>query len=137
LGAPLTDRVDTFLGIAGGNWGLSSCILAPEIQTCNDLNGFYPGYAIGPLGLSSYLSVLNDDDNREGQHVFSISSRWDEVAMFGGIVYGRDTCEIPGEDDGYIFLSPEYTHMALRDDTAAMQYDVVTTQRFSSAGSYY
>lgn len=28
LGKPLTDKVDTFVGIAGGNWGLANCYAA-------------------------------------------------------------------------------------------------------------
>jgi len=88
LGAPLTKRVDTFVGIAAADLGLADCYLMPEIPTCNPLNGFYPGYAIGPLGLSTYLYDLNEDKHREGQHVFSICSTCDELIKYGDIVWG-------------------------------------------------
>lgn len=52
LGPALSSKVDTFVGIAGANWGLSLCYTFPTAQTCNALNGFYPGFAIGPMGMS-------------------------------------------------------------------------------------
>jgi len=61
LGPSLAGKVDTFVGIAGANWGLTACYLDPLPGTCSSLNGFYPGYAYGPLGLSSYLADLNND----------------------------------------------------------------------------
>jgi len=59
LGSALTNRVDTFVGIAGANWGLTACYLDPLPATCSNKNGFYPGYAAGPKGLSQYLTDLN------------------------------------------------------------------------------
>lgn len=45
IGPPLTDRVDTFLGIAGANYGLCMCQFAQTIPAwCNALDGLYPGY---------------------------------------------------------------------------------------------
>lgn len=55
LGDALTDKVDTFVGIAGANWGLTACYELPMYATCNKNNGFYPGYMVGPVGLSDYL----------------------------------------------------------------------------------
>jgi hypothetical protein len=52
LGGPLTDKVDTFVGIAGANWGLTSCYISPIYDTCSKLNGFYPGYETGGKGMS-------------------------------------------------------------------------------------
>jgi len=52
LGAALTSRIDAFIGIAGANWGLTECYLTPIYATCGATNGFYPGYATGPKGLS-------------------------------------------------------------------------------------
>jgi hypothetical protein len=39
LGSPLTSRVNIFLGIAGGNLGLSDCLVSPIIPTCGMTNG--------------------------------------------------------------------------------------------------
>lgn len=38
LGPPLTDRVDTYLGIAGPNWGLSNCAISfyDFFKCCNN-----------------------------------------------------------------------------------------------------
>ena len=91
LGASLTDRVDTFVGIAGANYGLAACYADILDDTCNKKNGFYPGYAIGPMGLSDYLQELNDDKTREGSYVASILSTFDDLILFGDLVYGRYT----------------------------------------------
>ena len=45
IGPPLTERIDTFLGIAGANYGLCLCQFAQTIPAwCNALDGLYPGY---------------------------------------------------------------------------------------------
>ncbi|MBC7797633.1 MAG: lipase, partial [Pyrinomonadaceae bacterium] len=56
LGSPITSSVDTFVGIAGANWGLVSCYQTnSSTPTCGATNGLYPGYASGspPYGLSN------------------------------------------------------------------------------------
>lgn len=88
LGVSLASKVDTFIGLAGANLGLVSCYVAPLYQTCNSLNGFYPGYAIGPLGLSSYLYELNQDTTKEGDYVFALMSAYDDLIGAGDIVWG-------------------------------------------------
>mmetsp|Transcript_43057 Transcript_43057/g.31434 ORF Transcript_43057/g.31434 Transcript_43057/m.31434 type:complete len:145 (+) Transcript_43057:291-725(+) len=67
LGESLTHRVDSFVGIAGANYGLTSCAgtMVLLYDTCNDDNGFYPGWAPG-LGLSTYLDDMNEDGTKEG-----------------------------------------------------------------------
>lgn len=91
LGAALTSRVDTFVGIAGANWGLAICFSDPLPATCSAKNGFYPGYMIGPMGLSDYLSELNNDKTKEGSYVASILSTFDDLILFGDLVYGKYT----------------------------------------------
>lgn len=45
LGPPLTNRIDTFLGIVGPNYGLCVCQLAQTVPAwCNALDGLYSGY---------------------------------------------------------------------------------------------
>lgn len=95
LGPSITSKVDTFIGIAGANYGLTSCYSIPLIATCNAVSGFYPGYAIGPLGLSSYLEYLNDLTVKEGSYAFAIFSTYDDLIGFGDVVYGRYTSEFP------------------------------------------
>jgi hypothetical protein len=55
LGPSLDSKVDTFLGIAGANWGLVNCYGAVSSPTCNNLNGFYPGYSAGPSWSKQFL----------------------------------------------------------------------------------
>jgi len=95
LGSSLASRVDTFVGICGANWGLAACAADFIDDTCNNVDGFYPGWAIGPLGLSTYLDDLNSDKTKEGSHVFAMLSTWDDLILFGDLVYGRYTSEIP------------------------------------------
>ena len=117
LGASLAGKVDTFIGIAGANWGLATCYALPEYQTCNNLNGFYPGYAIGPLGLSHYLSDLNNNKIKEGSYVYALLSEFDDLIGYGDLVWGKFTSEWPTIDSSKIYKTPEYTHMHMRDET--------------------
>jgi triacylglycerol lipase len=84
--------VDTFLGLAGVNYGMCFCEGTSALYEpfCNKDNGFWPGdqcdfnyldCGLSPLPFpcssvtySSYLSQLNNDPTREAQFVFSIWS---------------------------------------------------------------
>jgi triacylglycerol lipase len=39
LGAPLSAKVNVFIGIAGANEGLVDCYSSPELPTCGYTNG--------------------------------------------------------------------------------------------------
>jgi hypothetical protein len=43
LGESLADKVDTFIGLAGANYGLVNCEYTYTLPTCNEYTGFYPG----------------------------------------------------------------------------------------------
>src|SRR6185295_9798842 len=59
LGKPITDEVDTFVGISGANEGLQSCdLLGNPNPTSSTLNGFSQH--------SKFLHDLNADPTREG-----------------------------------------------------------------------
>lgn len=59
LGEPLTDKVNTFIGIAGANYGLVTCGYVGDLMpTCNKANGFYPGSSAAS-GPGTYLNSLN------------------------------------------------------------------------------
>ncbi|CDW83166.1 lipase [Stylonychia lemnae] len=133
LGVSLANKVDTFIGIAGGNYGLTACYVAPIIQTCNSLNGFYPGYAIGPFGLSSYLQELNDDSIQEGSYTFGLMSSYDDLIGAGDIVWGRYTSKWPTMTDSKVYDSSEYTHMKLKELTVETQYQLITNHKFGHA----
>ncbi|MDR3673435.1 MAG: lipase family protein [Holophaga sp.] len=125
LGTPLTSFIDTFVGIAGANWGLTSCYTtAGSTPTCATTNGFYPGYAFGPMGLSSILTNINSTSHYEGSHVYTLWSHVDEIIMYGDVVWGRYTSEIPGQN-GEV-TSTVYGHDQCKDLTGYNQWRMVT-----------
>lgn len=63
------------------------------------LNGFYPGYAPGPIGASKYLDELNRDHHKEGKHTYALYSKIDDLIGFGDLVWGRYTSQWPTMDD--------------------------------------
>lgn len=123
LGDSLASYVDTFLGIAGGNYGLTSCYTAEEFPTCGDVNGFYPGISWG-VGLSTYLEDLNSDSDSEIGYVASMLSTADDVILYGDLVWGQYTSQIPGEDASKIYNN--LTHMELKSETCAEQLKIIT-----------
>jgi pimeloyl-ACP methyl ester carboxylesterase len=133
LGESLANKVDTFIGIAGANYGLVNCYLIPlQFPTCNQLNGFYPGDALGPQGLSQYLKELNNDQIKEGANVFAIFSTGDDLIGYGDIVYGRFTSVWPTVQAYKTFTFQISCHMQLRDQTAVEQYNLITKHSFQS-----
>jgi triacylglycerol lipase len=129
LGSSLTSSVDTFVGVAGGNRGLTSCYLSgPTTPTCGNTNGFYPGYLVGllgPYGVSSFLTELNSAANYEGAYRYSIWSSVDEIVGYGCVVYGLNTCRIPGQTGEKSFASVPYGHFGVKDLTAYWQFQMV------------
>ncbi len=128
LGPPLTGRVDAFVGIAGANRGLANCFAAVwTAPTCSADSGFFPGYlGFGGLwGVSRFLSELNDAAHFEGDRVYSIWSTSDQVVGYGGVVYGRYTSRIPGQDDEKVYHGYPYGHFCTRDLSAPVQLQMV------------
>lgn len=129
LGSALTTSVDTFVGIAGANRGLTSCYLSgPSTPTCGSTNGFYPGYLVGgfgPYGVSSFLVELANASHYEGSYVYSMWSSADEVIGYGTIVYGESTCRIPAQNGEKTFSSYPYGHFGVKDQTAYYQWRMV------------
>ena len=131
LGPPLTDRVDTFVGIAGANRGLAACYYYRDQPTCSDRDGFFPGRLSfwGLAGLSDVLEALNSAPGFEGQHVYSIWSAADQLIGFGGLVYGRYTSRIPEQDGEKVYSTYPYGHFCVRDLSARVQLEMVRDQR--------
>jgi triacylglycerol lipase len=130
LGASLTSSVDTFVGIAGANWGLVSCYqTGGTTPTCAATNGLYPGYSAWspyPLGLSNILYNLNSSGSHyEGGFVYSIWSTADEVIGYGDVVYGRYTSQIPGQNGEKRFGAYPYGHINSKDLTGYYQWRMV------------
>lgn len=129
LGAAITSSIDTFVGIAGANWGLVSCYqIGGTTPTCAATNGLYPGYAPGspPFGLSNILYNLNTSGSHyEGAFTYSIWSTVDEVIGYGDLVYGRYTSQIPGQNGEVRFNAVPYGHINSKDLTGYNQWRMV------------
>ncbi len=129
LGDPISDCVDTFVGIAGANRGLVSCYqCAGSVATCSNSNGLYPGYlmwGMGPFGVSDILQNINSTSGYEGDKVYTIWSTVDEVIGYGCVVYGSYTTRIPGQDGEKVFRSVPYGHFNVKDKTCSVQYNMV------------
>lgn len=124
IGAPLTSSVDTFVGIAGANRGLTSCYLSgPSTPTCGSTNGLYPGYLLGlaVVGRSSFLNDLLAQSKFEGAYRYSIFSTVDEIIGYGGLVYGEYTARLPGQTGEKKYTAYPYGHYNSKDLTASVQ----------------
>jgi hypothetical protein len=84
------------------------------------------------MGMSKYLQELNDDQIKEGNHVFTIFSVDDDLIGFGDIVWGRYTSVWPTVDAQKVYNYDINCHMALRDETAPVQYNLVTKHSFTA-----
>ena len=128
VGAPLTDHVDAFVGIAGANFGLTSCFLTgPTTPTCSAGNGLYPGTLLGVAvtGRSAYLTDLLQTSGYEGGFRYALWSTVDEIIGYADIVYGQPTSRLPGQTAEVTFASAPYGHFGLKDLTADVQLALV------------
>jgi pimeloyl-ACP methyl ester carboxylesterase len=127
VGPPLTDRVDTFVGIAGGNLGLSACYMTPAVPACSMTDGFYPGQLfLGEvIGQSTFIKELNETTGYEGAYRYSMWSVADEVVGGACLVWGSNTCKIPGHTAEKVYYVQPYGHYGMRDLTAEVQYQMV------------
>eukprot|EP00347_Sterkiella_histriomuscorum_P003794 403362914 len=131
IGEPLNKRVNTFIGIAGRNWGKSACLISfyyDNYRNCNRLNGGYPGDEDAqpyPKNMSLALLELNVNPIKEAEHTYAIFSVYDSPIMFS-----RYTSEWPTMDASHMFTTPEYDHVGSRDLSAEMQYNLVTYHSF-------
>ncbi|KAK5974882.1 Triacylglycerol lipase [Trichostrongylus colubriformis] len=106
LGGPLTKYIDTFVGVAGPNHGITlqvggvaipGCVLS-IIPVCNQVTGLYSGLCPSE---SEFLQDINRQAGYEGQHIFSIYSKKDQVV--GHIVCGKVTSQIAGQMGEKVF----------------------------------
>ncbi len=128
VGPSLTSSVDTFVGIAGANRGLTSCYqTGPSTPTCGSTNGLYPGWWAGwyVAGRSSYLNDLLAQSRFEGAYRYAIHSTADEIIGYGGLVYGEYTARIPGQTGEKMYTSYPYGHFNSKDLTADVQWNMV------------
>jgi hypothetical protein len=128
IGPPLTSSVDTFVGIAGANLGLTSCYqTGGSTPTCGATNGLYPGWwnGFGVSGRSAYLDDLMSSSKYEGSYRYSIWSSADEIIGYGDVVWYDYTSRIPGQTGEKTYSSAPYGHFGLKDLTQSVQYNMV------------
>lgn len=127
LGSSLSSQVDAFVGIAGANKGLTNCYPYPSYLTltCDDETGLYPGYLWwgSVYGLSDILLDINSSVGYEGSYRYSIWSGNDVIVGYGCIVYGSNTCFIPGQTGNKELSS--LGHFGLKDYSGSTQYSMV------------
>jgi len=115
LGKPLTDSVDTFVGIAGANHGLASALWTGDfVPTTNTTDGLHPA--------SKFLKDINAVNHDEGSHVFSIWSHVDELV---GVGIAGATSPIPGQDGQKVYGTFPFGHMGLKNLTAETQLAMI------------
>ena len=130
IGKPIGNRVKTYIGIAGGNYGVEICSIGfffDNFRICNKDNGYWPGTAQPgkkyPNDMSSFLLKLNKDPRKEGDHTYAFAAINDEVLP--AYTYDRLTPDFPTCDQVLIFNSTEYTHVGVRDLTPHVQYALI------------
>jgi len=116
VGDALTSKVALFVGMAGANLGLNACIGGDAIPTCGTKDGFYPGL-LPTSGPSQYLKSINTMGGSEGDKVYSIWSKNDDLIGAGCVVWGKITSEIPNQTGEVVKSGFEWTHFKVRDDT--------------------
>ena len=122
LGPSLQLKVKSFIGIAGGNLGLATCLNTPILPACSPKDGFFPGATVVSPP-SEYLNDLNKSGGSEGSNVYAIWSKYDDVILFGCVVWGKITCRIPSQTSEIEKTTSEWGHMALRDNIGPDLFD--------------
>lgn len=95
VGASLSSKVKTFIGLAGANLGLVACTGGTAIPTCSNIDGFNPGLT-AISGPSKFLASLNTG-GKEGSSVHTIWSKNDDLILYQCVVWGKVTSRIPGQ----------------------------------------
>lgn len=116
VGAPLTSKVKTFVGLAGANLGLNQCYGATAIPTCGAVDGFYPGL-LSTSGPSKYLAEINSNSAAEAGKVYTIWSKYDDLIQSQCLVWGKVTSRINGQAAEIVKTTTDWGHFALRDKT--------------------
>ncbi len=123
IGDPLLERVNTFVAIAGCNYGSAMC--AHDFwrsKKCCDKNlGAWGGSQDDkpwPNDMSSFLRDLNSDPQREAKHMYVIATMNDEIIP--SMIFSKFTPEFAGLNQTFIFSDPLYDHCGVRDLTVEL-----------------
>ncbi|CAD8147550.1 unnamed protein product [Paramecium pentaurelia] len=128
LGDPLTSNVKVFVGLAGGNQGLTSCYTSgSSLPTCGMTNGFYPGQP-PYVGRSEFLEQLDSNSAKEGKYIVTGRANYDEIIGGNNLVWGKYTTRIKNENEEILFNSPSVGHFGLRDEAGPQIYSILKKQ---------
>ncbi|KHJ78612.1 triacylglycerol lipase [Oesophagostomum dentatum] len=114
LGPPLTELIDTFLSVAGANYGSALCVVPIPVGTCNRRTGLHCE--------SAFLQDINNQAKYEGSYVFSIFSTADEKVGFR--TCGKPVAPIKG-GTGYV-KKDSLSHDQVMDTTHFLQMNFVS-----------
>uniref|UniRef100_A0AC35EY03 Triacylglycerol lipase n=1 Tax=Panagrolaimus sp. PS1159 TaxID=55785 RepID=A0AC35EY03_9BILA len=117
LGPPLTELIDTFLSVAGSNYGSALCFVPIPVGTCNRRTGLHCE--------SEFLADINGQTRYEGTFIFSIFSTGDEKVGFR--TCNRLASPIIGQT-GYI-KKDHLNHDQVMDTTYDIQANFVIKHR--------
>lgn len=116
VGPALTNKIKTFIGLAGANLGLTACMGGGTIPTCSNIDGFNPGSTM-TAGPSTFMKELNSDGIAEAGKVYTIWGQYDTTIGIGGLVWGKVTPRINDQIGEIKKTTADFNHFALRDNT--------------------
>ncbi|KAK6029404.1 triacylglycerol lipase [Ostertagia ostertagi] len=116
LGAPLTELVDTFVSVAGANYGSNLCFL-PIARLCNQVNGLTCS--------SNYMKDINAKQRYEGLYIFAIYSPEDDINGYQSTC-GDITSSVAGSDEE--FQRPG-NHALVMVSTVDLQANLISSHR--------
>ncbi|EYC02262.1 hypothetical protein Y032_0101g3398 [Ancylostoma ceylanicum] len=114
LGPPLTELIDTFLSVAGANYGSALCVVPIPVGTCNRRTGLHCE--------SAFLQDINNQARYEGSYVYSIFSTTDEKVGFR--TCGKPVSPIRG-GTGYV-KKDGLSHDQVMDNTHHLQMNFIS-----------
>ncbi|GMS91672.1 hypothetical protein PENTCL1PPCAC_13847 [Pristionchus entomophagus] len=132
LGGSITDKMGTYVGVAGPNKGVAPvmmgmpspmCALAPFIPVCNPVNGLFSGFC--PFK-SRFIDDINHKSQYEGKRIYSIGSTIDEVV--GHMICFDVTTRIGGQNGEKIYRDKK--HDATFKDSFDIQMAMLNGQPF-------
>ncbi|KAF8355269.1 hypothetical protein PRIPAC_96892 [Pristionchus pacificus] len=112
IGAPITDKMGTYVGVAGPNKGVAPvlmgipyalCAMSPFLPVCNPVDGLFSGFC--PFK-SRFIDDINRSSRYEGQRIYTIGSTMDEVV--GYYVCMEVTTRIKGQNGEKIFKDKKH-----------------------------
>lgn len=120
LGNDISDRIDSFVGIAGAFRGIENCRHFPFIPTCNMYNGLHPD--------SLLIQDLNTANVKFADRSLSVWSRDNDEILQSSNAGEYPSSRIPNQSNELVFerdhriKGSRIGHWELKDSTVALIY---------------